>query len=138
MLKGIGAFRGQRLPFSPIKVKRDLDGKRVIEGVSTFVDSHPEIPFGRMVGEKWICYSKEERSALIAKADKRKERNEKRAAKGLPPIGVKAPKEKAVKPAFTPETVNVPTLTVKRGGKWVQVSQEENLGIIANAKKGPQ
>ena len=134
MLKGIGAFKGQRLPFQPIKVKRDSEGKRVIEGIKTFVDSHPEIPFGRKVGEVWVAYSSAERAALILKADKRAERNEKRAAKGLPPIGKKVA-EKVVKPAYTPETVNVPTLTVKRGGKWVQVSEEENLGIIANAKK---
>lgn len=109
MVSRVAAFRGRVLPFSPVKVGKDANGQRIIEGSKPFVDAHPDIPWGRKIGMVWTAYSKSERDALIAEKTRRAMRAEKKAAKllaaSLPKV---PPKIKAEKPVFvkvSPEDV---------------------------------
>jgi hypothetical protein len=117
-----------RLPSAPFKVEKDSEGKRI--GFSPFVDLHPDIPWGRMIGFVWKVYSKAERDDLISKKIKRAEKNAKRAAKGLPPILAKVKLEEKAPEGWPGEENNPvlprrsPAQTVKRGGKWVQVGSD--------------
>lgn len=122
-IAGIASFQGIKLPFAPVRVLRGENGERIIEGVSSFIDRAPEIPFGRIDGSgNYKLYSKDERIALAVEAQKKKDRAAKRAAKGKSPIQVREPKQV---PNFE-ETASsqAPIQTVKRGGLWVQVGAD--------------
>ena len=130
----IGVFCRGQLPFGPIQKIVGEDGKPVslkdyLKGTE-YVDLHPDIPWGRMIGFVWKVYSKAERDDLISKKIKRAEKNAKRAAKGLPPILAKVKLEEKAPEGWPGEENNPvlprrsPAQTVKRGGKWVQVGSD--------------
>lgn len=77
----IGVFGGEQLPYATVKVRKDATGKRVIEGVFTFQDEHPNVPFGREVNGEYIAYTYGERQRMIAEKVRKQERAAKKAAK---------------------------------------------------------
>ena len=140
----IGTFNRHRvsLPFAPVSVAKGENGERVIEGVKPFVDSLPNIPWGRKIGGDWKAYSKDERVAMAAEIAAKTDRAAKRAANKLLK-GEKASKAKEEKPGVsfaaamvkiaesqigTEETKSFPVpevpQTVKRDGRWVQVGAD--------------
>lgn len=128
-IKAVAVFMGaKRLPFKAVKVTKSENGERVIEGVKSFVDSFPDIPWGhRDVHGNWIVYSRQEREALHLQAVARKERAAKRAAKGKAPIKSKVKAEEpaiSFYDAMTKIATSAPVQTVKRAGKWVQVGAD--------------
>lgn len=125
--QNVGSFLNHsvRLPIAVVRVVKGESGERVIEGSKPFVDSLPNIPFGRKVNGVFLPYSKEERVTLAAEIVAKEERAAKRAAKGKP-VKVKEPKPV---PLNFRESMNriadsQPPRTVKRDGRWVQVGSD--------------
>lgn len=131
----VAVFQGTKLPFAPIKVQRAENGERIIEGVTAFVDSFPDLPFGRKDAHgNWVAYTRAEREAIGMALKAKAERAAKRAMKaGKEKLEV-VQKVKNFREAMnhiastqvgTVETKSFtePT-TVKRDGKWIQVGSD--------------
>jgi len=146
-IKAVAVFMGaKRLPFKAIKVTKDENGERVIEGVKPFVDSFPDIPFGKRNHRgDWITFTRAEREAIHLIAKAKAERAAKKAAKAekpkTPPPVVKSWKEAmahiAESQIGTVEAKSFPDMpveyrTVLRGGKWCQVGADNLTAHIVN------
>lgn len=161
-LKQIGSFHGKRLPVGVVKVAKGEGGERVVEGVRAFVDSFPDIPFGKRDHRgDWVTYSRAEREAMHLAAKAKAERAAKRALKPAKPRTVKVKVDRNGNPIVprvpspersfseamvhiadsqigTVEAKSFPDMpiqfqTVKRGGKWVQVGSD-NLSAFIEAR----
>lgn len=78
----IGNFPGAQLPYAAVRVTKDESGERVIEGVRSFNDSLPNVPFFKRdyTTGNTRRLSQEEREALAAEyAAKREIKARKRA-----------------------------------------------------------
>jgi len=158
----VAEFHGKRLPSGIVKVAKGESGERIIEGVRAFVDSFPDIPFGKRTQRgDWVSFSRAEREVMHLEAKAKAERAAKRALKPAKPRTVKIKMDRNGNPIVprppTPErsfseamvhiadsqigTVEAKSFpdmpveyrTVLRGGKWVQVGSD-NLSAFIEAR----
>lgn len=131
----ISRVHGHTLPVGIVKVSKGEDGKRIVDGKASFVDSFPDIPFGYTDhwGD-WHMYSRAQREQLHLAAVAKAERAAKRAAKGekVKPVKEAEPVRDFAETMAHIAAKQVEAHTVKRDGKWVQVGSDNLTAFIEN------
>lgn len=90
-LSKIASTPGFKLPYGVVKVRKNENGEREIEGVKAFVDSFPEIPFTkRDVRGNVIALSRGEREhmALVLQAKAKRAKVKAEKAESFEKLGV--------------------------------------------------
>ncbi len=138
--RNVAVFGERRLPSKVVKVTRSETGERIVEGVKAFVDSFPDIPFGKRDHHgDFIAYSRADREALHMAAVAKAERAAKRAAKPakVKPVKVEEPTRTfgeamahiAASQVGTEETKSF----VEPGeGKHPKMTNDERIAMIGN------